>query len=200
MTEAEWLACEAPEEMLRPLTPWDGTSLWMLEGKLDISDRKLRLWAVACAQFAVTPNSNGITDEDWRYRANGEAVADGLPRPHDVVTWLADDTGSDAALQCFHFFQDGRMDRTIAARLLREIVGNPFRPVVIDSTWHAWDGGLIPALAGTIYQDRAWDRLPILADALEDAGCTDAALLEHLRGPGPHVRGCWALDAILGRE
>jgi hypothetical protein len=54
-------------------------------------------------------------------------------------------------------------------------------------------------LAQGIYEDRAFDRLPVLADALEDAGCT-AAILDHLRGPGPHVRGCFAVDLILGRS
>jgi hypothetical protein len=57
-----------------------------------------------------------------------------------------------------------------------------------------YDGRTLPA--GTLEPDR----LAVLADALEDAGCTDAAILGHLRGPGPHVRGCWALDLILGKS
>jgi hypothetical protein len=55
-------------------------------------------------------------------------------------------------------------------------------------------------IAGAIYEERAFDRLPILADALEEAGCTDAEVLEHCRGPGPHVRGCWVVDLLLGKE
>jgi hypothetical protein len=55
-------------------------------------------------------------------------------------------------------------------------------------------------LAQTVYDKRAFERLPILADALEDAGCTDAELLAHFRSPGPHVRGCFALDAVLGKS
>jgi hypothetical protein len=55
-------------------------------------------------------------------------------------------------------------------------------------------------LAQGIYDERAFERLPILADALEDAGCTDAAILVHCRGPGPHVRGCWVVDLILGKQ
>jgi hypothetical protein len=54
-------------------------------------------------------------------------------------------------------------------------------------------------LARGIYHERAFDRLPVLADALEEAGCTDETLLGHLRGPGPHVLGCWAVDLILGK-
>jgi hypothetical protein len=59
---------------------------------------------------------------------------------------------------------------------------------------------MILDLATSIYVSHAFDRIPLLADALEDAGCTDAELLGHLRGPGPHVRGCWAVDVVLGKE
>jgi hypothetical protein len=54
-------------------------------------------------------------------------------------------------------------------------------------------------LARAVDKSQEWDRMPVLADALEDAGCTDAELLAHLRSPGPHVRGCWAIDLLLGR-
>jgi hypothetical protein len=63
-----------------------------------------------------------------------------------------------------------------------------------------WNDGAVVKLAESIYTERAFDRLPILADALEDAGCTDAAVLDHCRGPGPHVRGCWVVDLVLGKE
>ena len=76
------------------------------------------------------------------------------------------------------------------------IFGNPFRPATADP---AWLTSTAVALAAGIYEDRAFDRLPILADSLEDAGCTNADILTHLRGPGPHVRGCWALDLVLGK-
>jgi len=54
-------------------------------------------------------------------------------------------------------------------------------------------------LAQRIYEDRTFEHLPILADALEDAGCTEATILDHCRGPGPHVRGCHVLDVLLGK-
>jgi hypothetical protein len=91
--------------------------------------------------------------------------------------------------------------------LLREMVGNPFRTVALDLAWLAWQGGTVVQLARAAYEERHLPegtldpaRLALVADALEDAGCTDAELLGHLRGLGPHVRGCWALDLILGRE
>ncbi|WP_246173508.1 hypothetical protein [Limnoglobus roseus] len=80
--------------------------------------------------------------------------------------------------------------------LLRDIFGNPFRPVTFSPAW------LTPTavgLAQAIYEDRAFDRLPILADALQDAGCEDEAILGHCRGDGPHVRGCWVVDGVLGK-
>jgi hypothetical protein len=82
------------------------------------------------------------------------------------------------------------------AVLLREILGNPFRPVAFDPSWRT---STVLNLASTIYAERAFERMPILADALEDAGC-DAQVLRHCRAPGPHVRGCWALDLVLGKS
>jgi hypothetical protein len=83
------------------------------------------------------------------------------------------------------------------AILLREIFGNPFRPVAVDP---AWLTSTVVALARGIYEERAFDRMPILADALQEAGCDSEDVLDHCRGPGPHVRGCWVVDLVLGKE
>jgi hypothetical protein len=83
------------------------------------------------------------------------------------------------------------------ADLARDIFGNPFRPVAVDPSWLT---STVVSLARGAYAERAFDRMPILADALQDAGCANADILDHCRGPGPHVRGCWALDLILGKE
>jgi hypothetical protein len=83
------------------------------------------------------------------------------------------------------------------AHLIRDIIGNPYRSVSLDPAWRTLT---VLQLGQSIYDDRAFDQLPILADALEDAGCQNASILQHLRSPGPHVRGCWALDLILGRN
>jgi hypothetical protein len=85
------------------------------------------------------------------------------------------------------------------APLIRDILGNPFRPITIDPVWTAWNDQTVPRIAQAIYADRTFDHLPILADALEDAGCSDADILAHCRGPGPHVRGCWVVDLLLGK-
>jgi hypothetical protein len=81
--------------------------------------------------------------------------------------------------------------------LCRCVFGNPFRSIALDASWKT---PTVNSLAEGVYDDRAFDRLPILADALEEAGCTDATILEHLRSAGPHVRGCFAVDLLLGRE
>jgi hypothetical protein len=90
-------------------------------------------------------------------------------------------------------------ERSRQASLLREIFGNPVRPTPVVPAWLAWNDGTVVKLAQAIYEERGFDRLPILADALEEAGCADADLLGHLRGSGPHVRGCWAVDLLLGK-
>ena len=79
----------------------------------------------------------------------------------------------------------------------RDIFGNPFRPVTIDPAWRTSD---VILLANGIYAERAFDRMPILADALQDAGCDSDDILNHLRdAKTTHVRGCWALDLVLGK-
>jgi hypothetical protein len=77
----------------------------------------------------------------------------------------------------------------------------PFRkPAAVDPAWLRWNHGTVPRLAQHIYEERRFGDLPILADALEEAGCAEAALLDHCRQPGEHVRGCWAVDLVLGKE
>jgi hypothetical protein len=90
--------------------------------------------------------------------------------------------------------------------LLQDIFGNPFVSVVIDSAWIMWNDGIIPRLAQVAYEQRSLPnghldlhRLAVLADALEEAGA-NTALLDHLRGPGPHVRGCWPVDLLLSKR
>jgi hypothetical protein len=81
--------------------------------------------------------------------------------------------------------------------LLRDVFGNPFRAVTISPACRTAN---VIGLAQSIYADRAFERLPILADALEDAGCDNVDILNHCRQPGEHVRGCWVVDLILEKE
>jgi len=93
---------------------------------------------------------------------------------------------------------------TAQAAIVKEIFGNPFRPIPLAPAWRT---PTVTALAQAAYDERILpagtldpDRLAVLADALEEAGCDNDDILSHLRGPGPHVRGCWAVDLLLGKE
>jgi hypothetical protein len=90
-----------------------------------------------------------------------------------------------------------KAERGQQAVLLRDIFGNPFRRVALDPSWLTSN---VVELAQTIYFERAFDRLPILANALMDAGCDNEEVLSHCRSEGPHVKGCWPVDLVLGRE
>jgi len=95
----------------------------------------------------------------------------------------------------------GRKTAAIQADLLRDIFGNPFRVVPrLSDTAREWNRGIVLRLAAESYEKRRFGELPVLADALEDAGCADEAILSHLRSARPHVRGCWVIDLILGKS
>jgi hypothetical protein len=83
------------------------------------------------------------------------------------------------------------------AALLREVFGNPFRPIAFSPEWRT---DTAVALARQMYEAKEFSAMPILADALQEAGCDSEEVLSHCRGPGPHVRGCWVVDLVLGKE
>ena len=87
-------------------------------------------------------------------------------------------------------------DEQLGCKLIRDIFGNPFRPVTLDPRWQS---STVLDLARTIYDERAFERLPILADALMDSGCDSDEVINHCRSEGPHVRGCWVVDLILAK-
>lgn len=98
-------------------------------------------------------------------------------------------------------------EQAVLARLLGDIFGNPFRSVAVDDAWRTWNDGTVVKLAQAIYDERQLPsghldtgRLAILADALEDAGCQNADILDHCRKDQVHVRGCWLLDVILAKS
>jgi hypothetical protein len=138
--------------------------------------------ALECAShdsFAAARNAS---------RTAAQAVAWSAPRAAGAVgvyDALADALAEAQADQC---------------TLLRELIGNPFRPVNLPAHVLTWNDRTVPRLAGLVYAERRWDDLPVLADALEEAGCSDAAILAHCRGGGEHLRGCFAVDWALGKE
>jgi hypothetical protein len=226
MTEAEWLAGTDYQAMLRCLRGraserklrlfacacWqrlrhllqDGHLRWflgLLEPHADGLVPPQELWAARQAAWvAVRSLRQGRPAVETREELAARRMA----------LWGAREVAWTAALQA------ARTARGVAARigdwaaaaelksqcdLLHEVVGNPFRRAPVDPAWLAWEGGTVPRLAGAVYEGRAFDQLPILGDALEEAGCTDADLLAHCRQqPGAHVRGCWVIDLLLGKE
>lgn len=156
----------------------------------------------------------------------GRASWEGTPPPAVVAIQQARGTAAAAAaaagelaraaeaasLQCRlaagageQRWEDGRpVQHAIEAMqcaLLRDLFGPlHFRPAALDPAWLAWNDDTVVRLARVIYDERAFDRLPLLADALEEAGCTSGELLDHLRGPGPHALGCHVLDAVIGKS
>jgi hypothetical protein len=129
-----------------------------------------------------------VTEEQWLASGDLDELLRHLPRPAEPAT-----------LEKLVLFRGwaGRGGDRLA--LFRDIFGNPFRPVRLSRAWLAWDGGAVVKLALGIHDEQALDRLPVLADALEEAGCAEAELLGHLRSPGPHSPACWALDLILDK-
>jgi hypothetical protein len=212
MTETEWMAAADPTQML--LFLWHRAS-----------ERTLRLFACSVhrgmSHFNEAECVVAATELSERY-ADGLATAEELREarvtavelwstfhspnvsaarhPRGLVTGAACQvTRLDVTKVVTEIEQvaaAGGVEGRERARLMRDIFGNPFRPVTLDP---AWLTEAVVALARGIYEDRAFDRMPVLADALEDAGCSDPDILNHCRGEGPHVRGCHVLDLLLGK-
>jgi hypothetical protein len=113
-----------------------------------------------------------------------------------AATWESPRNAAEAAAKT----TDWRVERSAQALLLLDIFGNPFRTNVLDNRLLHWNDAAVVKIAQSIYDARRFADLPILADALEDAGCADAAILEHCRSGGEHVRGCWVVDLLLGKS
>ena len=213
MTETEWLTCGDPNKMLEFL--WNG-----------VSDRKLRMFAAAwaCAYVMILGTDEPLA---WRAIEACEQFADGTISEEELVIAQGPvfDTlercgepkeGSPTPLRkamaaiCFaskltirkvisqlacllgHPVCEDRKEDNVG--ILRDIFGNPFCPVTCSPDWRT---ETVLSLARQMYKARDFSAMPILADALQDAGCESDEILNHCRGPGPHVRGCWAVDLLL---
>jgi hypothetical protein len=201
VTEAEWLGCREPNRMIAYLCPRAG-------------DRKLRLFA--CAACRRIRHMMG--DERSRVAVEvSERCADGLADADELfgIGVLAEEAAAAAERRQSRGWNAARTaaaatgEPADAARraaamaadvdMVRCVFGNPFRPAALDPSWLAWNDGVVRKMAAIVYADRRYRDLPILADALEDAGCDQDDLLAHCREWGLHYRGCWAVDLLLGR-
>jgi hypothetical protein len=214
MTEEEWLACDDPQSLLF---------------FVDASARKYRLFGVACAR-ALWPrlsdwrlrravevaelHADGLASEADLHACRSRLASkrrrgatDFVRSATDPSTHLNVRTAATAwTAGCEPFDDPARWEpaeRTINAQfapLVRDLFGNPFRPVILAPEWLRWNDGCVPRIAEGIYQERAFDRLPILHDALLDAGCDNEDVLAHCLAAGPHVRGCWVLDLLINKK
>jgi hypothetical protein len=206
MTETEWLACTDP----MPL--WE-----FLRDSGKFTERKRLFFAAACCRsiwhLLVDPRSRRAVEvaEQW---ADGQAGQEQLMAVWEPG-WEAANEANDAAVAkemamvdatpaCSKAadaaFEKGtnKNEKQRQASMLRDLFGwLPFRVAPIEPSWRT---AVVMALAKGISAESRFQDLPVLADALEEAACTNPELLAHLRSPGPHVCGCFALDLILGKK
>lgn len=192
------------------LFPDGGCSRAVVVAEWDVDGLTNREAVAVAARGVGPPGGRGPVDILAAGGAAWAALSGGreLPRTGGRTTPIDLDAITRAINLLVFASPKPEQERRSQAGLLRDIVGPvPFRAIQVDPSWLAWNGGTIPRLALAAYEDRCLPtgnldstRLAILADALEDAGLDDPAILAHLREPGPHVRGCFAVDAILGRQ
>jgi hypothetical protein len=220
MTEEEWLQCDDPYDMVNELASRATERKLRLFGIVccrqneDVfpSDQRFADAINLGEQYVEEVISEEVRQAAFSavYEAQEEFAFDELDDfllmpAHLIHTSFTNADAQNFACLTNTYSRWGEPDwpgkqfelRTELADHFRDIFGNPFRPVAVDP---AWLTSTAVGLAQAIYDDRAFDRLPILADALQDAGCENADILEHCRGEGPHVRGCWVVDLLLGKE
>jgi len=223
MTEAEWQASEDTDELIAWVLPRAGQH----EMALFAAACCRRCWGLLAAKESrdAVQVAERFADGGADHWQCGEAVSAARKAAEAVSLRVArrkltpaHQAAADAVLAGMNHINPASLqlmsrDVSVAlgepspnahhARLLRDVC-DPFTP---DAPALAGRSGLVTGLARAAYRERLLPsghldpaRLAVLSDALEDADCTDAGLLGHLRGPGPHVRGCWALDLVLGQR
>jgi hypothetical protein len=216
MTEAEWLTTDDPGKLLHAV-----------QGSRP-SERKIRLFnAAVCRRFwgHLPEASRAILSESERLadglvRSKGEM--DLCHRANEVVSTLFDRSyptkqypsaevriqRDAAAAACYavipnelwgavgYFWDLMPSEKGPHSAIIRDVFGNPFRSVTVEPALRMPE---VIALAERIYDGRAFDRMPLLGDALEGAGCYNSDVLAHCRSQAEHVRGCWVVDTVLGK-
>jgi hypothetical protein len=155
-----------------------------------------KAWDADLGRSSITEDEPGCMDDQIPDLASQAAYNVALP----LGWWGAAPAFVEPDITARAISATERAESAAHCALLREIHGNPFRTVVLDPAVRVWNGETIVKLAQAINDSRRFGDLPILADALEEAGCTNADILHHCRQLGEHVLGCWVLDLILARE
>ncbi|MCI0704350.1 MAG: hypothetical protein L0241_25100 [Planctomycetia bacterium] len=211
LTAEQWATCRDPKPMLDEC-----------EGR----HRKLRLFACACARrvWHLIPDklfreavelAEQFADVGLRLDKKRKALKEKCEARSASPTWTA---ATAAATNCLstdassaawngawsaaiaeagtHEGRKWKSARAKQADLIREIFGNPLVPVQIDPVWLKWNNRTVPQIANRIYDQKSFADMPVLTDALEEAGCSNAEILAHCRDEREHVRGCWVLDRL----
>jgi hypothetical protein len=239
MTEAQWLACEGPGEMIDHLNERVHAKRKGRLVAMSALARRNRLFCCAACRLvwdSLTKEPARKAVEVAERFADGEASESERAEAEEAAEQLNDSVAFAAAFWAiwsdvrgnytgganycyplvvdaleFLTLKDRATRRRVRAKekaraaallrlseLLRDIFGNPFRPVTFSPSWRT-DTAL--SLARQIYDSRDFSAMPILADALQDAGCDNEDILNHCRQVnGMHVRGCWVVDLVLDKE
>lgn len=221
MTEAEWLACEDPSSLLRQFADlasirklrlfacaccrrvWhhleDAQTRAAIEAAERYADGLISKDALSAAQSEASRAMELASRTNYK-RAVAARAAKDAARPTDFADKLLK---SVAGVSHYSALAESRsmfdnITRSARCGLLRDILGNPFHLHTFASEWRT---DTTVALTSGMYESRDFSAMPILADALQDAGCDRADILDHCRDPnGTHVRGCWVVDLVLGKK
>lgn len=208
MTDAEWLACTDPTPMLQFLSAKN-------------YKRKLALFGVACCRhiscLCKDKRSMNAIEVAERYadrrakinevrnatrNAYEDALGNSRPLGQHVFEVAVLANAAFNAILVSEYALKAAPDQAAGEKahqcaLLRELFANPFQRISIKKSWLTSN---VVDLANAIYSERAFDRMPILSDALMDAGCDSVEIIAHCRSERPHVRGCWVVDMLTGRK
>jgi hypothetical protein len=206
MTEADWNSCTDPQQMIS-----------FLHSSGMLSDCKARLFACACCRRIwpfLQQGARAVIEAVEREDGEGSWVETWVrerlsaPQPDPPLLFeQALHSASPEAVTRLAQWAVAHVRAMVQCRILRDLFSNPCHPLpAIAPFVLQWNDGIIKCLAEQVHEHRIMPvgtlaplRLAVLADALEEAG-TDAALVDHLREPGPHWRGCHGLDLLLGRS
>jgi hypothetical protein len=226
MTEAEWLECDDLERLLDRLRDkitnrklrlfacgccrhaWHLLTHSLHRTAVEVAER----YADGLAGREELARSNDVESIIFRATQPGLVYRpkDALPAAFNIAEAVAKEQHPDEWCdydEHLAAYTARLVETTAQAALLKDIFGNTFRPISISPSLLGWNDGIIPRLAQAAYDDRILPagtldntRLAVLADALEEAGCTDEQILTHLRGGREHYRGCFVVDSLLGKS
>src|SRR5205823_5559696 len=159
------------------------------DGGIDLE--KLRAAQAAFAEHIATeePFNRRLGQTIWQITADNVSLPTVLQTAAQASCLYATGKPDDAEAL--------RREQALQADLVRDVFSNLYSPVILDPMCREWREALVARLARSIYEDRSFECMPILGDALEEAGCTDVEVLAHCRADTKHARGCWVLDLVL---